>query len=51
MLQLSVVLGRFLGDWFVRYPSSSFVFSLIVPTARIFDKSNFPPLPPVFVMP
>ena len=34
---------RVLGDWFVCYPSRSFVFSLIVPTARIFDKSNFPP--------
>ena len=37
---------RVLGDWFVCYPSSSFVLSLIVPTARIFDKSNFPPPPP-----
>ena len=37
---------RVLGDWFVCYPSSSFVFSLIVPTARIFDKSNFPPPSP-----
>ena len=36
---------RVLGDWFVCYPSSSFVFSLIVPTARIFGKSNFPPPP------
>ena len=34
---------RVLDDWFVCYPSSSFVFSLIVPTERIFDKSNFPP--------
>ena len=38
---------RVLGDWFVCYPSSSCVFSLIVPTARIFDKSNFPPPPPL----
>ena len=37
---------RVLGDWFVCYPSSSFAFSLIVPTARTFDKSNFSPPPP-----
>ena len=42
---------RVLSDWFVCYPSSSFVFSLIVRTARIFDKSNFPPPSPHFPPP